>query len=271
MDDIDQPTLNEKAGEATSTEVPSAEEPKTSGEVETPSEPVESTEETKSEETETETEDSSKKGATKRIRELVSDKKQAEEKVKSLEDIVAKLKGSVEPALQVQTQAQQSQNLVYEPIVKPGEEVDINELDRRVQDREQRLKQEIRTETDLKNKQSEAINRHINELAEARKLYPQLDSDSDSFDKDLSESVTEAAEAFIWQNPYTASAKTFISKMMKPYERAVTKEVGKVTENIAKQVSQTATRPTSVSTKGGKNDSELTIKELEDKYGVVNP
>jgi len=55
--------------------------------------------------------------------------------------------------------------------------------------------------------------------------------------------------------------------MMKPYLRSVTKEVGKVSENLAKQVSQAATRPTSVSTSGGKSNKDKSIKELEAELG----
>ena len=101
------------------------------------------------------------------------------------------------------------------------------------------------------------------------RLYPELDPESDSFDKELSESVTEATLAYVKSEPYTASPKKFVDKMMKPYRRAVTKEVGKASENIARQVSQAAQRPTSVSTGGKKSDNELSIKELEDKYGIV--
>ena len=55
---------------------------------------------------------------------------------------------------------------------------------------------------------------------------------------------------------------------MKPYNRAVAKEVGKVTENIAKQVSETALRPTQIAT-SEKKFEELSIKEMEKQLGVV--
>ena len=56
--------------------------------------------------------------------------------------------------------------------------------------------------------------------------------------------------------------------MMKPYKRAVTKQVGQVTENIAKQVSETATRPTGVAS-SEKKFEELSLEEMEEKLGTV--
>jgi hypothetical protein len=56
---------------------------------------------------------------------------------------------------------------------------------------------------------------------------------------------------------------------MKAFKRSVTAQVGQAEENIAKQVSKAALRPTGVKTSGEKPDSELTTKELEKKYGIV--
>lgn len=56
--------------------------------------------------------------------------------------------------------------------------------------------------------------------------------------------------------------------LMKPYKRAVTKEVGRVSENLAKQVSQAATRPTSIH-KSDKPLEEKSIQELERELGIV--
>lgn len=245
----DQPDVNQPAGEEASVSESSTEEPKATGEVETPvPEPTgEGTEETH-----TETEEAPKKGAQSRIRELNAKAKSAEERAQSLEEKLATLTGSAEPSVpQVPYQSQGNQ----------GEEVDAETFKRQVLETAQGL-------VDLRVKQSEAVQRINSEAAQVVRQYPELDPDSDQFDRELSDSVTEAAEAYVKANPYTASPKKFVERMMKPYQRSVAKEVGKASENIAKQISQAATRPTSISTKGGKSYEDMTPQELEKELGV---
>ena len=55
---------------------------------------------------------------------------------------------------------------------------------------------------------------------------------------------------------------------MSLFNEGIATEVGQASENIAKQVSQAALRPTSVR-KSEKTASELSIAELEAKLGVV--
>jgi len=55
---------------------------------------------------------------------------------------------------------------------------------------------------------------------------------------------------------------------MKPYKGAVTKAVGEQKEELAKQASQGAIKPTSVR-KQDKSSKEKTIEELESELGVV--
>lgn len=250
MDDIDQ-TLIEGAGEETSHSESSTEEPKTVGEVETPD--VEATAETP-EETQTETIDAPKKGAQARIKELNTRAKLAEEKSKSLEQQLAELTGSVEPS-GVPEQ--------YQP------QVDLNSGEISLDQYKQDILRTAESLVNLKVKQSETINRINNEAGEAIRKYPQLDPSSDQFDKELSESITEATLAHVKSNPYSASPKKFVDKLMKPFTRAVDKQVGQERETIAKQVSQSAVRPTSVTSAGGKADKEKTIKELEAELGIV--
>lgn len=134
--------------------------------------------------------------------------------------------------------------------------------------REQRIISQADARAELKVRQSEAISRINSEANQALKIYPQLDPETEDFNQELSDAVTEATEAYIKQNPYSASPLSFIGKMMKPYQGAVTKEVGKATENIAKQVSQAALRPTSVR-KVEKTAGEKSIAELESELGIV--
>jgi len=204
-----------------------------------------------------------KKGYSQRVRQLNERTKQAEAKAQSLEERIAELTVPVEPRYQEYQQQPQS-----EPIVGPGEEIDGLELDKRLKVREHRILQQADTRAELKARQTESLNRIRNETSEVMRLNPELDPESKDFNPDLSEAITDAVEAGILAKPYTASPKAIVDKMMKPYKGAVTKEVGKVSENLAKQVSEAAVRPSSVS-KAEKPFEEKSIEEMEKDLGVV--
>jgi len=243
--------LKEKGEENIPATTPVTEE-KPTEEVSEPKEEAKAEAEVKTEGKETETEESSKKGYQQRVRELVKEKNEAKKEAKSLAEKLGELTGSVEP------QGEQP----YQPQVEPGSEISPDQYKQDVMRTADSLVQ-------LRLKQSEAIARINNEANEALKDYPQLDPKSEDFNEELSESVTEAVEAHVKANPYKASVKTFVSKLMKPYQEGVTKEVGKVTENIAKQASETALRPTNIKAKDKKFE-ELSESEMEDKLGVVH-
>jgi hypothetical protein len=230
-------------------------------EPEAEAEPVQ-TEEAQAEEPEAETEESKKKGYSQRVRELVAQKKEAERKYESLAERMAQLTGNVPGVVQ------QPMPAADEPLIQPGEEIDGTELDRRLREREAKILQQADNIALLRNKQSEAVNRINDEAEEAVRAYPELDPNSDKFNPELSESVTEAVEAYAKADPYNASVKNFVAKLMKPYKSAVAKEVGQASENIAKQVSEAALRPTSVRTPE-KTAAEKSIAELEQELGVV--
>jgi hypothetical protein len=231
--------LNETATEApvttpvTETEAPKTEEVKSEG---------------KTEDT-TQVEEGSNKTANARIRELNAKAKAAEEKSKSLSEQIAELTRSVEPGA---TQ--------YTPQIQPGTEVSREQYENDVAQRADALVQ-------LRMKQKEVLDNVNNESREAVKTYPQLDPSSEEFDKELSESISTATMAMISRTP-TASVKKFVSSLMKPYLRSVGREVGKAQGEMAKQVTQTALRPTTVKAKE-KTSKEMTTKELEEKLGIV--
>lgn len=248
----DQLDVKQEAGEVSSISTSSVEEPKATEEVSQETEQVESTETADQGAEQTETDESSKKGASARIRELNAKAKSAEQKAISLEKRLSELTN----------QSEQSGTDTYVPQVEPGQEYSPEQY-----------KQDVLKTADalvsLKIKQSNAVNKINSEARAVLQAYPQLDPDHELFDPELSEAITEATEAHVRANPYSASPKKLVDKLMKPYQRAVTREVGKVTENIAKQVSETATRPTSISTKGGKSDKDKSIQELERELGLV--
>lgn len=245
--------LNEESGEETTVDTTPVSETETTEEVnETP---VESTEEIEVEETET---DGQKKGFTQRVRELNSKAKEAERRAteveaenQSLAKRIAELTGSNEPSGQAP----------YLPPIEQGMEYTPEQY-------QQHVAAAAGAVVDLKLKQQGAINRIQNETSEVIREYPELDIKSEFFDKDLSQSVTEAVEAKVRANPYSADVKKYVAMLMKPYKRAVTKEVGRVSENLAKQVSQAATRPTSIH-KSDKPLEEKSIQELERELGIV--
>lgn len=212
----------------------------------------------------TETAGEPKKGAQTRIRELNQKAKAAAEQVKSLEQRIAELTNPVGlPASQ--TPAYDPQ----EPLIAPGEEIDVTELNRRQTVREQKLLQQASANAQLIAKQNEAISRITSETAAVLQKYPELDEDNDLYDPELSETIAEATEAFVKTNPYSASVSKFVDKLMKPYKGAVDKQVGQASENIAKQVSQAALRPTGIH-KAEKPAHEKSIAELEQELGIVN-
>lgn len=265
QNDLDQQALNQEAEtENSASESPTEEQ--TTEEVQEVTEEAESTEEVETEAESAETGDSSKKGYSNRVRELNARAKQAEAEAESLRERLAQLTGSDEP--RGYYNPQQLAQQFDEPLIQPGEEIDAGELDRRIKTRENRLLEIMEARNELRSRQTEAVNRINSEAQEVLKIYPELDPDNDSFNKELSDTVTEAVEAYVKNNPYSASVREFVGKLMKPYQRAITKEVGKAQETIAKQVSQAALRPTSVQSQE-KSAADMSIDELEKKLGIV--
>lgn len=220
----------------------------------------------------TETAEEPKKGFEARVKELNTKAKTAEEKAalaeakaQSLEAKIAALTGSVDPQVGVNPLPAYNPQ---EPIIAPGEEIDVAELNKRQSARETNILKQADAMAQMRAKQSEAIIKINSETSEVLRTYPELDPDSDSFNKDLSDAVTESVENAVKASPYTVSVKSIAAKLMKPYQRAVTQEVGKATENIAKQASAAALKPISIR-KEEKTTQEKSIAELEKELGVV--
>ena len=220
----------------------------------------EETSEEASEHVETEGE---KKGYQSRVKELNQRAKLAEMKAQSLEEKLAEL---TNPAIGNAPQVPQFDP--QEPIVAEDEQISYAELNKRIAERDQRILQQASANSELRIKQGEAINRINSEAGSVVRKYPQLDPDNANFDKELSDTITEATEAYVKSQPYSASVSQFVDKLMKPYTRAVAKEVGQATANIAKQVTEAALRPNSIR-KGEKPATEKSIAELEAELGIV--
>ena len=190
-----------------------------------------------------------RKTAGSRIRELVDEKKTAEAKAEVAE---AKAESLAEQVKRMTAQ----QPVPYQPTPDSGDELTLEEVLRRSD-----------ALTQIRLAQQENIHRVQNEAIEAIKAYPELDPDSEVFDKDLSESVSQATLASIQSNP-TAPVRKFVDSLMKPYKKAVDKQAQGQADTITKQVSQQAMRPTQVQEQE-KPFSELSIEEMKKKLGEV--
>lgn len=204
-----------------------------------------------------------KKGAESRIRELNSNLKKERAEKESLARKIQELTGSVEP------QGYQPNNGYNPnvPLIAPGEEVTQEELQRRIAQRDEWLLQRANNMARFEIAKKETLDRVNRESEESIKAYPQLDPDSDSFDDELSESISQATLAYVRTNP-TGSVKKFVDGLMKPYMRSLDKSVASQQTEIVKQASQTAMRPNSVPSTDKKVE-DMSTEELEKKLGFV--
>lgn len=203
-----------------------------------------------------------KKSASYRIKELNEEKKLAVEKAKSLEDKLAELTGRVSTGGEPQYVPQVPEQTRPEPQVDEYG----NQVIDPVKYKEDILR-ETQTRIDLHLARERNFERINNEAQKTVKKYSQLNPDSDEFDKDLSDAVGKATEAYLKSNPL-GSVTEFVGDMMKPYLRSIDNEVGKQREEITKQASQSALRPTQVP-KGETPFGELSLEEMEARLGGV--
>jgi len=198
-----------------------------------------------------------KKGAQSRIRELSG-------KVHSLQDKIAELTNPVGSSGQYSPQYTQQEN---KPLVGPGEEIDGVELERRMQDREQRILQQANQMVDFKTRQAATIDRINRETVEVVGKFKELDSDSDQFDSELSDTIYEAVEAKVKSDP-TASVKSFVTKQMNLYKRGASKEEAVERATISKQSAQSAIRPSLNKTVDTKFE-DLSVEEMRNRLGYA--
>ena len=240
MDDQEQALNPEAETETAQTESPAEEQ---TAEVET-----DATEETP---------ELPKKGAQSRIRELNS-------QVHSLTDKIAEL---TRPVGQ-QDQYPQWQPQTQKPLVGDDESIDGRELERRMVEREQQIIQRADAMADLRTRQALTIDRINRETEETVLKHKELDPNSESFDKELSDAIYEAVEAKVKADP-NASVKSFVDRQMKLYKRGVSKEDEQIAATVAKQASQGAIKP-SQSKPVEKTFNELSIEEMESRLGKVD-
>lgn len=200
-----------------------------------------------------------KKGAQSRIRELSGE-------VHSLRDRIAELtQQSTTASPQMPFTPQE-----YRPLVGADESIDGQELERRMQEREQRILQQASQIADFKARQA-AVLANINQQAdELVRKYKELDPDptNELFDKELSDDVYEIVEAKLKAEP-TADVRKIVAKQIELHRRAQAREEAKTDAVIAKQAAQSAIRPTQNKTVDTPFE-RLSIEEMRSKLGYAS-
>lgn len=191
----------------------------------------------------------SNKGANARIRELAAEKKAEKARADSLAKQIADLTNGVD------NQFDLGPVNPYKDGEATAEEVEARAVQRAV------------AITQLQNQRQQFVQRVQKEAMEVLTEHPQLDPDSESYDEDLSDAITQAGLSYVSANP-GKSLKAYVNKLMKPYQRSVQKEVGNLADTVTRQAAEKALRPTS-SPKGEKRPEDMSIEELEEKLGTV--
>lgn len=191
-----------------------------------------------------------KKGYSARVRELNQRAKNAEAEALSLKQRIAELTGG----------SPQDPQGLYTPQFEAGGEYAPDQLRQEVQ-------RTAISAAQLMVAQQNNVNRINNEVIEVTGKYKQLDPESDVFDQDLSDAVTDAVESYVRANP-TKSVKSYVDKLMKPYQRSVTAQVSQERQELTRQVAQSAQRP-SAPIKATKSFAEKSVKEMEAELGFV--
>ncbi len=200
---------------------------------------------------EEESETASNKGAKDRIRELNSKAKAEKERAESLARQVEELTAASQmPQFDLGANLPQSES----------GEITAEELEARILHKAAAL-------SELRLHQQQAAQKVQQEANEVMQDFQELNPDSDEYDSELSEAITEASLAYVRANP-GKSLKQYVHKLMKPYKRAIQKEVGDMADTVTRQAAEKALRPTSTP-KGGKRTEDLSERELEEKLGLV--
>lgn len=188
----------------------------------------------------------------KRIHKLVDERDRIKEEKESLARQVEELTAQL---------SSQPQGVIPQsPTIEPGAEVTQEQYKADVVRTAQSIAQ-------LEVQKERIIDRINKEAQESISDHPELNPKSEVFDKELSDTITESVRAQIQVNP-TASVKKLVNNLMKPYRKAVEKQVAENTTIVAKQVAETALRPSQVKAVE-KPFAELSEKEMEEKLGVT--
>lgn len=273
MDENENKAENQEAVADNSPAASPAEEPTTAPETEAPeveSEPA-SSDETR--EVSEEGEGVKKRSAEKRIHELVKERNSAKAQSANLSKQLSELTDRYRYNSDNLGGYPQQPSQPIAPEIQPGEELTLEEYNQRLKQAQQRGEQEGLRRADqlvqLRLAQRENLDRINREASESINKYEVLDPKSNKFDPELSDAVTKTVREIVQANP-NASVKKTVERLMKPFERSVTRLQAEATETAARQVSEQASRPTpAVAQENSKDISKMSWKEIEHKTGIV--
>lgn len=106
------------------------------------------------------------------------------------------------------------------------------------------------------------------EALEVVRDYPELDPNSDVYDEDLSDAITEAVDAK-HRLSSNFSVKSTVAKLMKPYRKAAESAVDSERRNVVRDIASGAIRPSSNPTPVSKEPENETLEEMEARLGKV--
>lgn len=134
---------------------------------------------------------------------------------------------------------------------------------------------ELKTQSQIQALRSEMEQeRLLNNLARSvgslEQAYPELNPDSDDFNPELTDAVGETIDEVFRANPYV-DVETVASKMISASRAAGTSKAKQVGEKVAEQASNAAVRSTTSSKVEDKKFEDLSVEEMEEKLGKVQP
>lgn len=200
----------------------------------------------------------SKKSAQGRIKQLNSELKQERLKASQLEEKVNSI-------------MQENETNPFSPINMPmpspsqgrfaqpntNGEISYEDYQRDVQQNAQMAVKAILSQQQLKQEALDVV-----------REYPELDPNSDSYDPDLSDAITESVEARHRLSPNFSLRET-VTKLMKPYRKAGESVTSSEKRNLVQQVASGAIRPSANPAPVTKEFEDQSIEEMEAKLGKV--
>lgn len=248
-------------GEETAvTETPAVEE-------QTPTEPQEESEETSASTEQTEEESTGEE------EQPVTNKRSAEGRIKQLvgerDSLKKQLESYTENSRYVSANdfSQEQQDMLD---VNPGEELTVEEYKKRLQQAEERGASRAQSLVQLEMARQRRLDQIDRDIHKVEDDFPQLNPDSDDYDPDLSKAVTKALKQMV-NNDINTDVYKEVEGFMKPYQRARKSISAEEKKEAAKQIAESASRPSSPSVPKSGQEGKKTWKDIEKEVGIVRP
>lgn len=153
--------------------------------------------------------------------------------------------------------------------IQPGQELTVEQMKEMLSKAEQRGESRAAGLVDMKFAQREALDKVRKGSRKALKEFPVLDpNNKEGFNKELSDAITGVISDKVRSNINT-DVFTEVQKLMKPYEKAIQQASAREKETMAKQIAETASRPSSKDAPKQAQDRPKTWQDIENEVGVV--